>query len=90
MLDRRRPHTQLKAMLEPALVDMMRVLSTAPRVGRELGAASLERVHLRILDTETADFFGSYTRRERVFAVAGRVARRPDIAGWRVVALQLG
>ena len=86
VVDRRRSPTQLRTVLEPALVDMLRTLSTAALPGRDLGAATLGHVHLKMLDAASAEVFGTYNRGPRVFAIAGKV--RQTNGQWLVTSLR--
>jgi hypothetical protein len=84
VIDRRRPVAQLRPLVAPLLIDavvgMARTTHTA--------TATLRRVRLRMVDDEAAEVFGSYTRGQRVLAIAARVERHRD--RWRIVALQIG
>jgi hypothetical protein len=88
--DRRRPIAALRPLLTAALIDTVVVLSRTPS---KEGAAVLRRVRARtaeVVDGEVtaAELFGTYTRGDRVRALAGRIE---VISGrWRVVALQIG
>lgn len=90
VLDRRRPPEHLRAVAEPALIDMVRVVSLRGAPGGGLGAARLRRVHLRPASPRIVEVFGNYERGPRVFALAGRIvaAKRPPHA-WRVDALHI-
>jgi len=88
--DRRRPIAALRPLLTAALIDTVVVLSRTPS---KEGAAVLRRVRARtaeVVDGEVtaAELFGTYTRGDRVRALAGRI----EVIGgrWRVVALQIG
>jgi hypothetical protein len=85
VLDRRRPIAQLRPMLTPALMDMVFTMtrSTAPPDK----AGVLRRVRLRGTDA-AAEVFATYTRGQRVRAIACRVEAERD--RWRMVALQIG
>jgi Family of unknown function (DUF6459) len=84
VVDRRRPVAQLRPLVAPVLIDavigMARTTHTA--------TATLRRVRLRMVDDEAAEVFGSYTRGQRVRAIAARVERHRE--RWRIVALQIG
>jgi hypothetical protein len=88
--DRRRPVAQLRTLLTPSLIDAVALLTRFRPVG---GAAVLRRVRLRsvaVVDGEAtaAEVFASYTRGDRVRAIAGRVE---VVDGrWLVTALQIG
>ena len=92
VIDRRRPPAQLRPVLAPGLVDS--VLS----VGRTEhdGAAVLRRLRLQPAghpDPATAaEVFGSYSRGNRVHAIACRVdrVRVAKESRWLVVALHIG
>jgi hypothetical protein len=88
--DRRRPIAALRTLLTAPLIDAVVALGRTP--SRE-GAAVLRRVRVRTAQTEAgqataAEVFGTYTRGNRVRALAGRIELRDD--RWRIVALQLG
>jgi hypothetical protein len=94
VIDRRRPAAQLRPVLAPSLVDSVLSVSRAS-AGHE-GAAVLRRTRLQPVghhDLETAaEVFGSYSRGNRVHAIACRVEQ--VCAGgrtrWLVVALHIG
>lgn len=88
VIDRRRPAAQLIAALAPGLVDSVLVVSRAPTGPR--GAAVLRRMRVQpALGDAAAEVFGSYSRGERVHAIACRVEQLP--AGrWIIVALHIG
>jgi hypothetical protein len=93
VIDRRRPIAQLRPMLTPPLLDMVFTLT---RAAGPANAAVLRRVRLRTaaLDDDephqptAAEVFATYTRGQRVRALAGRI----EVAQgrWRMVALQIG
>ncbi len=84
VVDRRRPIAQLRPMLAPALIDTVTALTRATHTA----AATLRRVRVRMVDGDAAEVFASYTRANRVRAIAGRIERVDD--RWRIVALQIG
>ena len=98
VIDRRRPVSQLRPLLAPGLVDS--VLSVGRAVtgcaGGHPGTAVLRRMRLqpagRDIPETAAEVFGTYSRGDRVHAIACRVERLPDAAGsqWLVVALHIG
>ncbi|MFC7447538.1 Rv3235 family protein [Rhodococcus daqingensis] len=105
VLDRRRPPAQLRPLLAPSLAGLVGTLSRQPVPARRLGVACLQRVHLRASDADTVEVFGSYSRGQRMFAVAARLERTPAAGiappghsagsapppgGWRVTSLQIG
>jgi hypothetical protein len=90
VVDRRRPATQLRGVLTPALIDTARSLARLPQSG---GAAVLRRIRLRAITSgdeqpvTAAEVFATYTRGPRVRVIAPRVE---IIDGrWQLVALQL-
>lgn len=84
VLDRRRPIAQLRGMLTPALLDMVFTMS---RSAAPEAAAVLRRVRLRG-STAAAEVFATYTRGQRVRAIACRI--EVDEGRWHMVALQIG
>jgi hypothetical protein len=86
VIDRRRPVTQLRPVLAPALIDSVTALTRSPHAT----GARLRRVRVRMVDSETseAEVFGTYTRGPRVHAIAARIVRCGD--RWRLDALQVG
>jgi Family of unknown function (DUF6459) len=84
VVDRRRPIAQLRPLVAPSLIDAVTALTRAP----QSAAATLRRVRVRMIDTDAAEVFGSYTRGPRVLAIAGRIELHRD--RWRIVAIQLG
>jgi hypothetical protein len=102
VIDRRRPAAQLRPLLAPSLVDS--VLSAGRALagsgaGSE-GAAVLRRMRLQPVgrhdaDTqkfEAAEVFGTYSRGDRIHAIACRLEQVPATSGtrWLVVALHIG
>lgn len=89
VIDHRRPRAHLRGLLAPSLVDSM----PAPR-RCESGAARLRRVRALPVDARgtAAEVAASYTRGERVHAIACRVEQRPGATGlkWQMVALHIG
>jgi Family of unknown function (DUF6459) len=94
VIDHRRPVTQLRPLLVPGLVDS--VLSVSQSAAGRQGAAVLRRVRLQpagYRDPEAAaEVFGSYSRGDRIHAIAARVEKLPASGGarWQVVALHIG
>jgi len=95
VIDRRRPAAQLRPMLAPGLVDSVLSIghSAAGQARGREGAAVLRRMRLQPSghrDVETAaEVFGSYSRGDRIHAIACRVERVPT-GGWLLVALHIG
>lgn len=85
VLDRRRPLTQLRPVLAPALFDTVGAL-TRVRHGHP---ATMRRVRLRSDGATAAEVYATYRRGERVRAIAARIELAGD-GRWRVVALQIG
>ncbi|VAZ72768.1 hypothetical protein LAUMK4_01104 [Mycobacterium persicum] len=92
VIDRRRPAAQLGSLLAPNLVHA--VLSVSDAVAGQHGTAVLRRVRLQpVGSAETAaEVFGSYSRGDRIHAIACRVERVSAGGGprWLVVALHIG
>lgn len=84
VVDHRRPIAQLRPLVAPALVDTVTALTRAPQTA----AATLRRVRVRMVDSEAAEVFATYTRAHRVRAIAARIEQVHD--SWRIVALQIG
>jgi len=84
VIDRRRPIAQLRPLVAPALIDTVTTLTRMPQTA----AATLQRSRLRMVDTDACELFATYTRAQRVRAIAGRIECRDG--RWRIVALQLG
>jgi len=93
VIDGRRQATSLRAVLAPSVVGLVGALSTAAVPGRSLGAAVVRTVHVRPVgdDTDDVEMFGTYTRGNRVFAVAGRLTARRSAStpAWTLTALRL-
>lgn len=89
VIDRRRPLPQLRPLLAPGLVDS--VLSVGHALAGQDGAAVLRRMRLQSVGRpETAaEVFGSYSRGDRIHAIACRVEQAPGNR-WLVVALHIG
>lgn len=85
VLDRRRPIVHLKPLLAPPLLDTVGALCRV-RYGQP---ATLRRVRLRSAGPLAAEVCATYTRGERVRAIAARVEVVGD-GRWRLVALQIG
>lgn len=94
VIDRRRPAAQLRPLLTPSLVDS--VVALGHSAAGRASAAVLRRVRLQPAghrDPEAAaEVSGSYSRGNRMHAIACRVERVPADAGarWLVVALHIG
>jgi hypothetical protein len=91
VVDGRRALAQLLPLLGDALVDDVVALA---RSRTAAGTAQLRHVRLRIVDRdgEAAEVFATYTRGDRVRAIAGRV-ECGEIRGrrrWRLTALDVG
>jgi hypothetical protein len=84
VIDRRRPIAQLRPMLTPPVLDMVFTLTRSAAPDK---AAVLRRVRLRGTEA-AAEVFATYTRGERVRAIAGRVEVKEG--RWHLVALQIG
>jgi hypothetical protein len=94
VIDRRRPVTQLRSLLAPALIDTVIELSRSSDTRRTKSmrtVAKLHRMRLRMVDGAddgAAEVFGTYMRGPRVRALAARIERNDG--RWRIVALQIG
>ncbi|WP_156764261.1 Rv3235 family protein [Mycobacterium sp. E3247] len=93
VIDRRRPAAQLRPLLTPSLVDSVVALGHTT-AGHE-GAAVLRRMRLQPAGhgdpQAAAEVSGSYSRGDRIHAIACRVERAPGGGGrWLVVALHIG
>ena len=84
VVDRRRPIAQLRPLVAPALIDTLTALTRVPQTA----AATLQRSRVRMVDADAGELFATYTRAQRVRAIAGRIECRDG--RWRIVALQLG
>jgi hypothetical protein len=101
VIDRRRPAAQLRPLLAPSLVDSVLAAGRA-LVGSGAGseaAAVLRRMRVQPVgrhDPDTAaEVFGTYSRGDRIHAIACRVEQLPagnsgTGARWQVVALHIG
>jgi hypothetical protein len=93
VVDHRRPIAQLRPLLTPPLLDMVFTLSRTAGPGK---SAVLRRVRLRTAAVDesepnqptAAEVFATYTRGQRVRAIAGRI--EVNEGRWRMVALQIG
>jgi hypothetical protein len=105
VIDRRRPAAQLNPLLAPSLVDSVVSVGRSAAghaVGFQAGyrgAAVLRRMRLQPAGHRdpdaAAEVFGSYSRGNRIHAIACRVEQLPAGAGstatrWMVVALHIG
>lgn len=95
VIDRRRPAAQLTPLLAPSLVDSVAAVDRSA-AGAHRGAAVLRRMRLQAAGhrdrDSAAEVFGSYSRGNRIHAIACRV-EQVDAAGatrWMVVALHIG
>jgi hypothetical protein len=93
VIDRRRSVTQLRPLLASGLVESVFALGRsrgchAPAILRRVGVQPVTRG-----GSETAaEIFGTYSRGDRIHAIACRVERAPagSGTGWLVVALHIG
>ena len=67
-----------------AVIDTLTAFTRVPQTA----AATLQRCRVRMVDAEAGELFATYTRGQRVRALAGRIECRDG--RWRIVALQLG
>jgi Family of unknown function (DUF6459) len=98
VIDRRRPAAQLRPLLAAGLVDSVLAVGrpgTGAGAGHE-GAAVLRRMRLQPVGPaqpdSAAEVFGTYSRGDRIHAIACRVEQAPAGSGqrWQVVALHIG
>jgi hypothetical protein len=96
VIDRRRPVVQLRPLLAPSLVDSVLSAGRSLAGAESDGAAVLRRMRVQPAgrhDPDTAaEVFGTYSRGDRVHAIACRVEQVPAAEGtrWLVVALHIG
>ena len=96
VIDRRRPAAQLRSVLAPGLVDA--VLSVCRSTDGRPGAAVLRKMRLQPAmgpamggaPESAAEVFGTFSRGERIHAIACRVEQLPGSGRWLVVALHIG
>ncbi|AXN43223.1 hypothetical protein DSM43518_00780 [Mycobacterium marinum] len=94
VIDRRRPAGQLRSLLTPGLVDS--VLSASQSMAGRNGTAALRRLGLQPVGCDgrdtAAEVFGTYSRADRIHAIACRVERVAALGTprWVVVALHIG
>jgi hypothetical protein len=96
VIDRRRPAAQLRSVLAPGLVDP--VLAACRSAAGQPGAAVLRRIRLQAAGGTVADnapdsaaeVFGTFSRGDRIHAIACRVEHLPTSQRWLVVALHVG
>ena len=95
VIDRRRPPVQLNPLLAPSLVDSVAAVGRSA-ASRNRDAAVLRRMRVQPSGHPEPDsaveVFGSYSRGNRMHAIAGRVERVTAAGGtrWMVVALHIG
>ena len=91
VIDRRRPMSQLRPLLAAGLVDSL--LSAAGRSAADTnGPARLRRVRAQPVGNHAAEISASYSRGERVHAIACRIEHFSSPTGtrWQMVALHMG
>ncbi|GGG12523.1 hypothetical protein GCM10007304_28170 [Rhodococcoides trifolii] len=92
VVDRRRGASTVAHVLSPAVVGMVGALATAAVPGRHLGVAVLQRVHVSVVSPNHAEVFGTYSRGDRVFAIAAGARYRRSAGrapSWSVTSLRL-
>ncbi|MGU3431531.1 Rv3235 family protein [Actinomycetes bacterium M1A6_2h] len=92
VVDRRRGASTLAHLLSPAVVGMAGALAIANVPGRHLGVAVLQRVHVSVVAANHAEIFGTYTRGDRVFAIAAGARYRRSAGrapSWSMTSLRL-
>jgi hypothetical protein len=100
VIDRRRPAAQLRPLLAPSLVDSVLSAGRALAGAGSEAAAVLRRMRVQpagrhdpdTLEFDAAEVFGTYSRGDRIHAIACRVEQLPTATGprWLVVALHIG
>lgn len=91
VIDRRRSLAQLRPILAAGLVD-----SLLPAIARHEGRGAAQLRRLRVqpagADGSAAEIAATYSRDDRIHAIACRVEQVPTPAGvrWQVVALHIG
>lgn len=95
VIDRRRPLAQLRPLLTAGLVDsLLAVTDDHAADSRRHGAARLRRMRVQPVGTEgrAAEVAATYTRGDRLYAIACRVEQQATPTGlrWQVVALHIG
>lgn len=92
VIDRRRPPTQLRPLMPPGLADSVLAFTRGGRA-RD-GAAVLRRARVQACDRaeRTFEVAATYSRRNRLHAIACRVEWRRTTHGrrWQIVALHIG
>lgn len=76
VLDGRRPRAQLAGVVTDDVRCQIIALIQHGVVRREDDAARLRRMHVQVRSATGAEFFGSFSRGERVRALAGRIEPR--------------
>ncbi|AQT81230.1 hypothetical protein B1R94_21180 [Mycolicibacterium litorale] len=95
VIDRRRPLGQLRPLLAAGLVDSL-LAATSGQVAHQHGdgAARLRRMRVQPVGTDgsAAEVAATYTRGDRLHAIACRVEQLATPSGlrWQVVALHIG
>ena len=91
VLDGRRPPAHLRPLLTKSVHDLVPALVRSAPAGRRLGGAILTRIHIRVVQVDAAEVFGTYNRGGRVFALAARIERGKGAhpAGWAITSLQI-
>lgn len=95
VIDRRRPLAQLRPLLAAGLVDSL-LAATDHHVAHQQNdsAARLRRMRVQPVGTDgvAAEVAATYTRGDRLHAIACRVEQLPTPSGlrWQVVALHIG
>lgn len=99
VLDGRRPLAQLRPLLGDRLIKVMFAMvipngSVSSPLRPSGSSAVLRRVRVRLVDADgdAAEVFATYSRGERIRAIAARIERN-DVRGrrvWQLVAIQVG
>jgi len=92
VIDRRRPPTQLRALMSSGLADS--VLAFGRTAGARRGAAVLRRARVQPCDRDERAFevAATYSRQHRTHAIACRIEWRGAASDrrWQIVALHIG
>ncbi|WP_072806705.1 Rv3235 family protein [Rhodococcoides yunnanense] len=91
VLDGRRIARHLTTTCAPTVVEYVRTLVKTGPPGRRLGGASLRRLHATRATNSATEVFATYTRGQRVFAIAARIEYRSGLRQkrWTITSLKV-
>lgn len=91
VLDRRRNARHLGPMFAPTVVESVKTIVKTGPPGHRLGAASLRRLHASRSSNAASDVFATYSRGQRVFAIAARIEYRSGLRQdrWTITSLRV-